>query len=134
MQEGAVLTDEQLRGEVSSNCPPPSRVAWVPTRRITIYVAGSAETAEKICREYCDRVGLCVTVTATNYVYTGGSERGVAVGLINYGRFPSTDQELWAKALELATELVRRLEQTSCSVVGDVETVWLSWRAEDADG
>ncbi len=60
-----------------------------PSCPVSIFIAGDYDKAHEICRAHCDAVGLCVTVTATSYIYTGGEEAGVIVGLINYPRFPS---------------------------------------------
>lgn len=93
---------------------------------VEIFVAGDANEAERICREYCLRVGLCVTVTSTKYIYTGGCEDGVVVGLRAYPRFPNTDIEHHAN--ELAKALMAGLFQWSAMVVGPVETVWITTR------
>jgi hypothetical protein len=42
----------------------------------TIYIAGPVAKIESVCRKFCER-GMCVTVTPTTYIYTGGSEGGV---------------------------------------------------------
>jgi hypothetical protein len=55
-----------------------------------------------LVRIYCNQVGLCVTITETNFFYTNGSEPGYMIGLINYPRFPSSPEEITKKALELA--------------------------------
>ncbi len=75
-----------------------------PTFTCTLYVGFTVrdtdqrdwrlKEAEDICQEYCDEVGLCVTTTRTNYIYTNGSEPGVAVGFINYPRFPAEPEEI----------------------------------------
>jgi len=82
-----------------------------------------------VAQEYCDQVGLCVTVTQTQYIYTSGREAGCAVGLINYPRFPSTPEQIRAHALELAGRLRDRLGQFKVSVVMPDETVMIG---EDA--
>lgn len=38
----------------------------------TIYIAGDAEHAKQVCRDFCLAVGLCVTVTPTTFIYSGG--------------------------------------------------------------
>jgi hypothetical protein len=83
------------------------------------------EAAARVCQEYVDQVGLCVTLTPTRFVYTDGSEDGVAVGLINYPRFPSTPAAIKAHALELARRLKEALGQRRVSVVFPDETVML---------
>lgn len=84
---------------------------------VKIWMAGNVADAERVCRQYCWEAGLCVTVTPTNYIYTGGSQSGFVVGLINYARFPVEESsELLQKAEELAKRLMTDLYQMSCSI------------------
>lgn len=99
---------------------------------VSIFMAGSWLDAEPICREHCDAVGLCVTVTDTFYTYTGGQERGIIVGLINYPRFPKEPRAIWWKAEQLAAFLCQRLGQQSYTIQAPDKTVWFSNRPEDA--
>jgi hypothetical protein len=103
------------------------------TIRFDIFIAGDLTVAKQVCREHCFSAGLCVTVEPVTYIYTGGEENGVRVGLINYPRFPSTHDELLNKARELAEKLMHRLCQQSFSVVGPHRTEWYSRRPETAD-
>lgn len=103
----------------------------VPTYTATIFVAGEFWPAEEACRKFCDQVGLCVTIEPTRYVYTGDAENGVRVGLINYGRFPATPDEIFAKAEALAVRLLDWLDAESASIVATDHTVWLSRRPAD---
>lgn len=100
-----------------------------PSYPITIFVAGDADAAREACRAFCDHVGFCVTVTPTDYVYTNGSEPGVAVGLINYPRFPLEPEDLLQAAESLAWHLVGSLEQRSCSI----QTPAATYRYHDFD-
>ena len=102
-----------------------------PTIRVDVFVAGSFGDAVRVCQEFCME-GLCVTVEATTFVYTGGVEDGVRVGLLNYPRFPTTHEELKHTAMRLARLLVERLFQHSALVVCEQETVWISRRGDDA--
>jgi hypothetical protein len=95
---------------------------------ISIFIAGDVQSAETICRAYCNEVGLCVTVTPTNYIYTGGSQSGVIVGLINYPRFPATPDEIWAKAEALGRRLLAGLYQESFTIQSPDKTVWFDGR------
>jgi hypothetical protein len=104
----------------------------VESYRVSIFMVGSFWQAEAICLDYCNEVGLCVTVTKTNYSYTGGRAAGVIVGLINYPRFPSTPEAIWARAEELAARLRERLRQQSYTIQAPDKTVWFSHRHEDA--
>lgn len=99
---------------------------------VSIFMAGWLGDAYRVCRDYCDEVGLCVTVAATEYIYTGGSESGFVVGLINYPRFPADPEAIWQRAEELASILRERLGQESYTIQAPDKTVWISHRAEDA--
>jgi len=102
-----------------------------PSYPISIFIAGSALGAAQCCREYCDKLGFCVTVTKTRYVYTNGESSGLVIGLINYPRFPATPAELWAHAEHLGAILRRRLNQESYSIQSPDRTVWISFHDED---
>jgi hypothetical protein len=74
------------------------------------------QIVKRLCQEYVEK-GLCVTITNTEFVYTGGNEPGFCVGLINYPRFPSTEKEITSNAIELADILMKALQQYRCTVV-----------------
>jgi hypothetical protein len=97
------------------------------TIRVQIFIAGELADAKRICREFCME-GLCVTLHAAEYVYTGGAESGVVVGLINYPRFPADEETLMETAARLGEALMVGLCQMSFSVVGPTRTVWYSRR------
>lgn len=103
-----------------------------PNIRYDIFIAGDVDQAKQVCREYCFEVGLCVTVEPVTYIYTGGEEAGVRVGLINYPRFPSTAEAIGETAHKLAVRLMHRMYQQSYSIVGPDETNWFSRRPADA--
>lgn len=100
------------------------------TIEVTIWIAGDIKNLEHICKEYCTEKGLCVSITPTKFIYTGGCELGAAIGLINYPRFPSHLPDLMATAMELAEILARREFQSSCCIVGPEKTVWISRRTD----
>ncbi|RJG46552.1 hypothetical protein [Mesorhizobium sp. DCY119] len=103
-----------------------------PTVCFDIFIAGDLAQAKQVCREYCMEVGACVTVEPVDYIYTGGEEAGIRVGFINYPRFPTDAEAIFAKASDLAGRLMHRLCQQSYSIVGPDKTVWFSRRPEDA--
>ncbi|MGV8955741.1 MAG: hypothetical protein ACOH2M_31900 [Cypionkella sp.] len=109
------------------------KVTVAPTIRFDIFIAGDADQAKQVCREHCFAVGLCVTVEPVSYIYTGGEEAGIRVGLINYPRFPTTFQALKNRADALGLLLMERLLQHSFCVIGPGETTWYSRRPEDSD-
>lgn len=88
-----------------------------------IYIAGDLHTIRDVCKEYCMR-GLCVTVTPTEFIYTGGAESGAVVGIKQYPRFPKDENELMDTAEDLAYYLVGACNQQSCMVVGQDFTEW----------
>src|SRR5262245_61588024 len=102
-----------------------------PTYTIDIFIAGDAADARRICREQCMAIGLCVTVTPTDFIYTGGAESGVRVGLLNYPRFPTTPEALWATAQRVAEALRVGLCQWSYLLVAPDRSLWVSNRPED---
>jgi hypothetical protein len=105
-------------------------IATSETIRFDIFIAGDLAQAKQICREHCFEAGLCVTVEPIDYIYTGGVEAGVRVGLINYPRFPVERMELESQAYKLARRLMLGLCQHSYSIVGPDKTAWFSRRPE----
>lgn len=107
-----------------------NKVATVPTFTADIYTAGDLDAARAALSRYCLDVGLCVTLTATDFVYEGGMESGIRVGLINYPRFPKTPAEIRTQALNVAMILRQALCQHSYTIVMPNETIWNSLRNE----
>lgn len=95
---------------------------------VRIYIAGDRHDAERICREFCFEVGHCVTVQDAQYIYTGGQEAGVVVGLINYPRYPKDATQIQSDAEALGRRLMEGLSQHSFSVETPTETIWFSRR------
>lgn len=93
-----------------------------------IFIAGDIDVARQVCREYCFEVGLCVTVEPADYIYTGGQEAGMVIGLINYPRFPVSQENLDATAENLAIRVMERCCQHSFSIMGPNKTRWFSRR------
>ena len=79
----------------------------------------------EICRNYCDEIGLGVTLSETMFIYTGGYEPGIIVGLINYPRFPKANQYVQNQAITLARILGETLGQERVSVVCSDKTIML---------
>lgn len=104
-------------------------VTEVQTYTAKIYIGGDYGQAKNTCQRYCAERGLCVTVEAVEYVYTGGCEAGVRVGLINYARFPAEPSDIFAQALDLARVLRVELGQHSFSIVATDKTIFDTTRA-----
>lgn len=101
-----------------------------PTFYARIYIAGDIATIKQVCRKYCFDVGLCVTVTPTDFIYTGGEESGAVVGLLNYPRFPSEQEVILAKATNLANEIMEACHQWSWLIETPTDTIFHSRREE----
>lgn len=99
-----------------------------PSYPVTIYVAGDLTTAKQVCRTFCYRIGLCVFIHGGDYIYTGGEEAGVSVGLINYPRFPAEPAAIREKAFNLANCLRATLCQHSWTVETPENTYYNSLR------
>lgn len=82
--------------------------------------------AMRICRRYCDKMGLGLTITPTSYLYTDGYEPGIIVGLINYPRFPSEQATIRAHAMEIAKLLLYGMDQARVTVISGNDTFMLS--------
>lgn len=59
------------------------------------------ESVQELLQSYMNSVGLCVTLTATQFIYKNGNEPGVIIGLINYPRFPASGEEIKTHALAI---------------------------------
>lgn len=97
-----------------------------PTFKATIYMAGDIQTVKNECRKFCYEHGLCVTIKPCDFVYTGGAESGVEVGLINYPRFPVDRLSIRKRAHSLAIHLIEKCSQHTATVVDDEETSWFT--------
>ena len=76
-------------------------------------------------QQYVNKVGLCVTVTPTTFVYKDGREDGAVIGLINYPRFPTTREKLKQTAEEIAGLCKTKYNQNRVSIEYQDETVML---------
>lgn len=95
---------------------------------VKIYLSGSVELIKNACREYCLQIGLCVTVQEVLFIYTGGEEYGVEIGLINYPRFPEDEKAVMSKAVDLADRCRAASFQHSYLILSPDETIWDSIR------
>jgi ferredoxin len=72
--------------------------------------------AYELCQDYCNKIGLCVTVTPTKFIYKNGNEDGFIVGLINYPKFTMTAKKLEHISFDLANKLMINFKQLRVSV------------------
>lgn len=102
----------------------------VPTFWARIFISGPIHEIEQEIRRVCLEVGLCVTVEAVKFIYTGGEESGAVVGLINYPRFPSKEVEIADKARDLAMRLLVATCQHSVLIMTPNTTEWITKRED----
>lgn len=106
----------------------------VKTFKSEIYVGFREQYTDKyhtyeelidICKEYCDEVGLCVSIEKIDYVYTDGNESGAKVTLINYPRFPKEDKEIILTSSVLGNIIMKRFKQYRITIISGDKTVML---------
>lgn len=85
----------------------------------------SLYAVESICQQYCDDVGLCVTVTPTKFVYKNGGEDGCFIGLINYPRFPADRSAIVGHAVSIAKQCMAAFKQQRVSIICSDGTITL---------
>ncbi len=99
----------------------------VPTYEATIYIGlrrgydGDVmpfKTVEAFIQDWVDNLGMCVTVTRTQYFYT------------NYPRFPAKPSVIEMRTLELAQKLLLFCKQMNLSIVYPDRTIMISNQEE----
>lgn len=87
--------------------------------------AYSLDELKDFLQQHTDRIGLCVTVSPTTFIYKNGREEGAIIGLINYPRFPTTRKKLEETAEEIASLCKIRFNQNRVSIEYQEKTVML---------
>ena len=82
-----------------------------------------------LCRQECFPSGACVTIEPVRYIFAGGGEDGVRIGLIQYPPFPEREDDLKEKLIDLGYKLAKANAQWSFSIVMPQETTFFSRRA-----
>lgn len=120
---------------------------FVGLKNVDTGVIHSLDKARELCSNYVNSVGLCVTFTETEYIYSTSplsdmkepesvvgllyraegyrAEPGFVVGLINYPRFPAESKKIREQALVLARILKKSMEQHRVTIMFPDETVML---------
>ena len=80
---------------------------------------------KSICKRHADKVGDCVTVTPTDFIYTNGNEKGAVIGFIQYPRFPRDEDVIKNNAVKLANELMIALTQYRVTITTPYESIML---------
>lgn len=105
-------------------CNPWKATIWVGRKVLSTQLLIPEYVVKAALQNFVER-GLCVSMTPTEFIYTGGSEPGFAIGLIQYPRFPKPVSELEDTALELAGLLRKVCQQERVSVEMPDYTVML---------
>lgn len=93
---------------------------------VEIHMAGDIREAGIFLQQVAARKGLCVSITPTSYIYSGGREEGFRIGFINYPRFPQKPEEILKRAEELADWIRDHVGQYSFSITTPDETIYYS--------
>jgi hypothetical protein len=91
-----------------------------------IYIAGDINAAKQTCRELTNDMGLCVTVKPSTYIYSGGCEEGLEIGLLVYPRFEKSVERVKEATSKLADLLMLELHQKTCLTVDHSDTVLIT--------
>ena len=128
-QRTYVTSIRSLKGKMSKNT-----VIFENTFTAHIYVGQRVsysdtilplELAENYLHQYVDKVGCCVTITPTKFIYSSnrlsapiaGEEPGFIVSLINYPIYPEILSSTRDKAYAIATALKEIYHQEKVSIV-----------------
>lgn len=102
-----------------------------PSWTVTLYIGGEVDEVVRLLARQASEKGACWSVEPTEFVYSGGREKGVIVRQIAYARFPSDPDDAMHEMEALGEMLARVTGQGSFSVVGPSESVFMSRRKGD---
>lgn len=97
-----------------------------PSYTVRIYIGGNYNRIENVCSDYVTKVGLCVNVKPTNFIYTYGEQSGAEIQLISYPRFSPTREQSWGDAYTLCEKLMNECNQKSATIIDEQEAVYVS--------
>jgi len=106
---------------------------WVGLKEGYGDIIHSLDEVKLLCQKYVDVKKQCVTVTATEFIYTEGNEPGAIIGFISYPRFPKEHKEIDERALELASILIKELGQKRVTVTTPEESIMLENENNNSD-
>ncbi len=93
-----------------------------PIDKIKIH---TIEEVYEICQKFVDKEKECVTVTPTEFVYTGGFESGVVIGFIQYPRFEEHQTKITQRAVKLGEILLKELNQYRLTVTTPKQSIMI---------
>ncbi len=98
---------------------------WIGLRKKYSRKVYSMDRVRKICDEWVNEIGDCVTITPTEFRYLNGNEPGVIIGYIQYPRFPRSADEIDERAIELAERLMLKLKQNRVTITTPRDSIML---------
>lgn len=98
----------------------------VATHWAKTFIAADFDHAKQVLRRFCFDVSYCVTVDQTTYIYKGGEEKGIVVGLINCPRFPDEPGAIDNTAGIIADILMKQCGQKSYTIMTPEKTTYYS--------
>jgi hypothetical protein len=110
------------------------KIKEIKTYQVTIYLGlewtkkNKTFTYKDVKQEiqsFIDIAKFGVTLKETEFMYPGGREKGVEIGLINYPRFPLAEEEIKENAFKLAQFLLETYHQMRLSIVCSDKTYTL---------
>ena len=99
---------------------------WLGLKNIQTNEIKPLLDVENFIQKYCDKIGSCLTITPTKFIYTKGNEDGVIIGSINYPRFPKEQVDHETQMINLAKDLMIEMNQCRVSITTPERTFMLS--------
>jgi len=100
---------------------------------VYIYIAGCESIIKQAVSDFTESHYMCVNVRKTDYIYTGGSEMGVVIELINYAKSPKEPAIIVSEALELAHFVRERANQKSFTIMTPTKSYWYKHTENSTD-
>lgn len=71
----------------------------------------NTDHVKRVIKKFCDDEKIGLSYHANFFIYPNGEEPGLVLHLINYPRFPDTNENILKKAVKLAEMLKKECEQ-----------------------
>ena len=99
---------------------------WCGLKDIESGKTKKIKEVERILKNYVNNFSSdCYSLTETKYIYTGGSEDGFVIGLINYPRFERTKEHILNNAIDIAYIIMCKLKQYRVTITTPTKTYML---------
>tara|TARA_R110001632_G_C11285018_1_gene412282 strand:+ start:137 stop:496 length:360 start_codon:yes stop_codon:yes gene_type:complete len=99
---------------------------WVGLKNMENGRTKKIKDVEKMLQNYVNTFSSdCYSLTETKFIYTGGCEKGLVIGLINYPRFERTNDHILQNAIDIGTMLMYKLNQYRVTITTPTKTYML---------